>query len=155
MTECKKSTLKNRNCKDIQDNFIKEKETQELLFDLYINKKYYYCGGNSGKHLRYFRCIFLNKKTPKYPDDAYCYVCGRSLLSKTFKDELDEDDIFFSEPSRIFYIYDIRHISNCDNYNIYIIGRCCLNRFLDRFDYKNDNKKNIIIKSYSYKLKIE
>lgn len=123
-------------------------EHQIFLFNMYITKRYYYCGGNNGEHLIYFRRLYPTKKPPKYPvgEEEYCYICRRSLYSKVFiKKELD---LFMWEPSEVFYIYDSSYkdklkdsymsksrndTSNELNDKIYIIGRCCLNRYRFRF----------------------
>ena len=108
-------------------------EKFKLLFKIYIEKKYYYCGGNSGQHLRYYRAFYPGKPPPKYPEPMYeyCFICGWNL--KTFK---KPEDPFLWEPSEIFYIYEIhkygyKRDNERDNDNIKIIGKCCINRFIN------------------------
>lgn len=77
----------------------------ELVFDLYIVKKWYYVGGNHDSHWKYFTILCKNQAIPKRED--LCDLCQRPM-----------------NPYRIYYI------KQYDNDNgIKQIGRCCYWRY--------------------------
>jgi len=131
--------LKNRKKRIYIDTSLYDK--YKLRFHLYIERKYHYCGGNYGEHLRYYRYFYPQKTTPKYPEHEYCFICGWNL-QRCKKPNYP----FLWEPSEIFYIFEICKYR--DNDNIKIIGKCCLNRFINVNNVNNVNNS-------TYKLKTE
>jgi hypothetical protein len=68
-----------------------------------LKKNYKYCGGNQGRHLKYFKLSFQNQKSlPEY--DNKC-ICGH-------------------------FIQENCYIT--DGENILIWGNCCINRFIEK-----------------------
>ena len=136
--------LRNKISEDEKNKRKDINNTYEYMFDIYIKKRYFYCGGNNNEHLVYFRCLYPGKKPPNYPsiEDAYCYICGFSLCN-VYNKYNPGDSYILWEPSPVFYITDYTYYNKDD---IKIIGRCCLNRL---YEYKKYNEYK------KYKMKID
>jgi len=78
-----------------------------LLYDPIIDinniNEYYYMGGNYGSHKKYFELLF---PTNELPDFSNTCVCGHKIQKNCYISKV--------EP----------------NLNFYIIGSCCINKFV-------------------------
>lgn len=77
----------------------------ELVFRLYVLKKWYYVGGNHGPHLKCFTILCTNQPIPKREDS--CYLCQTPM-----------------NPRRAYYIK-----KNTNEGEIQQIGRCCYGQY--------------------------
>ena len=112
------NTLKNRRISNIKD--YQFEKIEKMLFDVYVEKRWYYVGGNFGEHLQLFNIIFPGEIRPVYPPEGNCDICERSLSSKASK-EFKSYCLF--EPSEIFYIRDSFRNKKM------VIGKCCIKKY--------------------------
>jgi hypothetical protein len=95
--------IRNRKISQLETLSEHEIKHAELLFDLYIVKKWYYVGGNHEHHLRHFEILCKDTQHPsRSKEDQSCYLCQRNI-----------------NPYRIYYI------KNYEKDDIQKIGRCC------------------------------
>ena len=80
----------------------------ELVFRLYVRKKWYYVGGNHGEHWRLFTILCANHPVPKREDS--CYLCQRPM-----------------NPRCIYYMKQYEKENGIQQ-----IGRCCYGMYRER-----------------------
>ena len=83
--------------------FIKGLATYNVGYLEIKNGKWKYCGGNDGRHLKYFELLFPSNKYEKPDLEKYC-ICGHTIKENCY-------------------------IKN-DNEEFLILGNCCIKRFL-------------------------
>ncbi len=83
----------------------KVKEFNEMLFDIYVKRRWFYIGGNFGNHLLYYNIYNKGSKLSSVDiDSCVCYLCQRELSIR----------------DKMFYITDYRKKK--------VIGKCCLKK---------------------------
>ena len=98
----------NRKISQLKPLSDSEKIYAEMLFDVYVLKKWHYAGGNYGHHLKFFEIIskYDNNIYNFKEDTTCCYICQSHLHSR--------------------HVY---YIKNYKNNKIQIIGKCCYWRY--------------------------
>ena len=65
----------------ITKNFIKGLELYDLTLDDIINSGWKYCGGDTGRHLNYYKIAMPNKKIP---EKIHHCVCGHYIMENCY-----------------------------------------------------------------------
>lgn len=126
------SALKNRRISNIKD--YQFEKIEKMLFDVYVEKRWYYVGGNFGEHLQLFNIIFPGEIRPVYPPEGNCDICERSLLSKASNEFKSYCMFELSEPSEIFYIRDPFRNKKM------VIGKCCIKKYRQSYVDKSSDR---------------
>jgi hypothetical protein len=87
---------------DLTEKFIKGLKMYGLTYDEIINSNWKYCGGNQGRHLRYFK---LSCKGEEIPDSTDECICGHNIIENCY-------------------------ITNGEE--ILILGNCCIKKFIPK-----------------------
>jgi len=99
--------------------FVRGLQNYNLTFEELVNNNWKYCGGNTGRHLKYFR---LCCKDEELPDKISECVCGHLIKENC-------------------YI--------TDGYQILILGNCCIKKFIPKStrtcEKCGDSHKNRIV----------
>ena len=87
---------------ELTQQFIKGLHNYGLTYELIKKSNWKYCGGNNGRHLRYFRLSCPHDDLPEHANDC---VCGHKIVENC-------------------YI--------TDGEQILILGNCCIKKFITK-----------------------